>query len=153
MRHFEMPFVEVRGGSWSALGAAFVLLLGALAAGCGTSGRDLPTVEVTAAPKDGKQVAEISLHSFYFEPSRLVVQAGVPVELRLTKRSFFVPHNFFLYAPEAGIEIDENVGALGFFPGSKTVTFVPAKPGEYEFMCHKDGHMAKGMTGTLVVRP
>ena len=131
-----------------------ILLLAPLVvcvAACGTSGRDRPTVEVTASPMAGKQFAEVSLHSFYFEPNRIVVKSGVPVELKLKKKSFVVPHNFHLMAPEAGIDVNQNVGFLGIFPGSKTVTFTPTKPGEYSFMCHKDGHMAKGMMGTLVV--
>lgn len=132
---------------------AALLLIAAAAAfpACGTSGHDRPAVEVTATPVDGRQHVEIALHSFYFEPNRITVKAGVPVELRLSKKSFFVPHNFHLSAPEAGIEVNQNVGFLGVFPGGKTVTFTPTKPGEYEFMCHKGNHMAKGMMGTLIV--
>jgi plastocyanin len=133
--------------------ALLVIGLAASSAGCGSSGRERPTVEVTATPAQGKQLAVIAMHSFFFEPNRLIVKSGVPVELTLSKKSFIVPHNFFIYAPEAGIQIDQNVGALGFLPGSKTVTFTPTRPGEYEFMCHKDGHMKKGMTGTIVVQP
>ena len=139
--------------SQSCLKAGLFLLVITILAGCGTSGLNRPVVEVTATPKESKQVAEISLHSFYFEPNRLVVKAGIPVELKLKKKSLFVPHNFSLYAPEAGMRIDQNVGTLGFLPGSKTVLFTPTRPGEYEFTCGKDHHASEGMKGILVVQP
>jgi plastocyanin len=136
----------------AALTALALAIVGTLN-GCGTSGKDRPSVEVTADMRDGKQLAEVSLHSFYFEPDRIVVKVGVPVELKLKKKSLFVPHNFHLHAAQAGLDVGVGVGTLGFLPGSKTVTFTPTRPGEYEFMCHKDNHAGKGMMGTLVVVP
>jgi len=124
-----------------------------LLGGCGSSGLDRPVIEATAVPQDGVQSAALTLHSFYFVPSRIIVRANVPVELKLKKKSFFVPHNFSLYAPEAGIKIDQNIGTLGFLPGSKTVRFTPTRPGEYEFFCDKGHHAEKGMKGVLVVQP
>jgi plastocyanin len=133
--------------------AILSLLAIAILAGCGTSGRDRPAVETSAVTSGGVQVARISLHSFYYEPNRVVVKVGIPVELKLEKKSLFVPHNFSLYAPEAGIQVNRNVGTLGFLPGGATVRFTPTKPGEYEFSCGKHNHAAKGMRGTLIVRP
>ncbi len=119
----------------------------ALAAGC-SSGVGRPVVEVVAEGVGDVQRVRVEAHSFYFEPNRIVVRAGVPVELTLKNNSLVVPHNFTLRAPEAGIDIDRNLG----FKGGAILLFTPTKPGEYEFVCGKGSHMAKGMTGTLVVR-
>jgi plastocyanin len=100
---------------------------------------------VTAA--DGVQRVDVDLHSFYFDPNRIIVRAGRPVELVLRNRSLFVPHNMTL--ADSTLSIDRNVWA----PGAHRVRFTPRVPGEYEFFCHVDRHAAKGMKGTLVVLP
>ena len=98
---------------------------------------------------DQVQHVKVVTHSFWFEPNRIVVKSGVPVELKVKNSAFFVPHNFTCNAPEAGIEVHADVGMFG---GSKTVRFTPTKPGEYRFSCHVGSHgKKKGMTGTLVV--
>jgi plastocyanin len=119
-----------------------------LACGC-SSGLGRPVREVTARPDaDGVQRVRVVAHSFWFEPNRVVVKAGVPVELTVKNAAFGVPHNFSCFDKDAGLELSEN---LSMFRGQKRVRFTPTKAGEYEFFCHVDSHGKKGMKGTLVV--
>ena len=126
-----------------------VLLLVLSVLGC-TRGVGRPVQEVTAtADAHGVQHVRLDAHSFYFEPNRIVVKANQPVELSLRNRSFMVPHNFTVSSPDGALELKKGVG---MFHSSTTYTFTPTKPGEYTFFCSKHGHMAKGMSGTLVVQ-
>ena len=115
-----------------------------------SSGLNRPVQEVTATTgADHVQRVTITTHSFYFEPNRIVVQKGIPVELKVKNGAMFVPHDFSCGAKEAGIEVDAPVG---MFHGSKTVRFTPGTAGEFPFFCDKDSHAKKGMKGTLVVK-
>jgi plastocyanin len=127
--------------------ALVVVLVAALDAGC-SAGTGRPVVEAVAQIEGDVQKVRVEAHTYYFEPNRIVVRSGIPVELTLKNNSLVVPHNFTLKAPEAGIDIDRNLG----FKGGAVLHFTPTKPGEYEFVCGKGSHMSKGMTGTLVVR-
>jgi len=120
----------------------------AFLAGCGTPGKNLPVTEATATiGPDRIQEINVEVASFYFKPSRIQVVVNMPVRLILKSSTFIIPHNFSLHAPEAGVDIDQNVGS-----GKKVmVEFTPTKTGEYSFFCDKDGHATKGMAGTLVV--
>ena len=121
----------------------------ALLAGC-ASGLHRPVSEVTATVgSDQVQRVRINTHSFYFEPNRIVVKRGVPVELTVKNGALFVPHNFSCHAQQAGIEADAGVGMFG---GAKTLRFTPTTVGEFPFHCDVGDHAKKGMTGTLVVR-
>ena len=123
-----------------------------LAAGCGTSGAKIGVREATAhTNNEGVQVVNVNVHSFYFDPNRITVEAGKPVELVLHFKPIFAPHNLTCAAPEAGIQIDKSIGIISF-DHKKSVRFTPTKPGEYDFYCGVDSHMKKGMTGTFVVR-
>ncbi len=126
-------------------------IVGMLAlAGC-SSGVGRPVREVVVVPAaDGIQRVEVTAHTFWFEPNRIVVKAGLPVELHMKNGSFLVPHNFSCVAPQAGVQID---AGLGMFKDSENARFTPTTPGEYPFFCDKDHHSNKGMTGTLVVVP
>lgn len=116
--------------------------------GC-TSGLKRPVHEVTASVgADQVQHVTVTAHSFYFDPNRIVVKRGVPVELTVKNGAMFVPHDFSCEAAEAGVTVDLPVG---MFHGSKHSRFTPTKAGEYPFHCDVDGHAKKGMTGTLVV--
>ena len=131
---------------------AFLATLLFAAAGCGTSGTKIPVTEVTAkTDASGVQAVEVEAHSYYFKPSRIVVQAGMPVELTIRFKSFFTPHNMTCGYADAGIAIDKSAGFMSF-KKTKSVRFTPTKPGEYEFHCGVGSHMMKGMTGTLVVQ-
>ena len=116
-------------------------------AGC-TSGTDKPVVSVDAKEDtDGVQRVNVDMHSYYFEPNRIVVHANKPVELSLHNCSHIVPHNFTISSPEINVSEDK----WGW--GSDHVKFTPTREGEYPFYCHKDSHAKKGMKGTLVVVP
>ena len=118
--------------------------------GC-SSGLKHPVEEVTATlGPDSVQHVRVIAHSFWFEPNRIVVKAGRPVELVLKNAAFGVPHNFTCNEADAGVLVSENVGLFG---RSKTVRFTPTAAGEYEFFCHVGSHSKKGMKGTLLVVP
>ena len=70
------------------------------------------------------------------------------MKLTLKSDATIIPHNFTLNAPDAGINIDQNVS----HGKAVVVEFTPTKAGEYPFFCGKDSHAEKGMTGTLVVK-
>ena len=124
------------------------VLVAVLLAGC-SSGLDHPVQEVTVHPgADGVQHVRVIAHSYWFEPNRIVVRAGVPVEITIKNAAFGVPHNFTCFDHDAGLELSEN---LGMFRGQKRARFTPMKPGEYEFYCHVGSHAKKGMKGRLVV--
>lgn len=129
---------------------ALALVLAVFSAGC-ASGLKRPVEEVTAqAGTDGVQHVRVVAHTYYFSPNRIVVKAGVPVELTIKNSAFGVPHNLTCFQKGAGIELSED---LGMFRGQKRVRFTPAEPGEYEFYCHVGSHSKKGMKGTFVVVP
>jgi uncharacterized cupredoxin-like copper-binding protein len=118
-----------------------------VAVGC-SSGLKRPVVSVDAkSDAQGVQRVEVAMHSFWFEPNRIVVHAGHPVELVFKNHSWFVPHNFTIVDPDVAVE--RSLGPLG----SHVERLTPTKPGEYKFFCHVDGHGKKGMRGTLVVVP
>jgi plastocyanin len=123
------------------------LFLTTLLPGC-TSGVSRPVARVDAVPDThGVQHVDLDFHSYYFQPNRIVVHRGEPVELVVHDRSLLVPHNFTI------TDSTLNVSVTKWGPGSGSVRFTPSVPGEYEFFCHEHGHAQKGMTGTLVVLP
>lgn len=132
-------------------------LSGALAAASplpAEEGIPVPTAPVTAEMgADGVQRATIILDSYSYAPNHLIVQAGKPVELTLTRATLFTPHNFLLKEPDAGINIEEDVG----HSEPTTVRFTPTKPGIYTFYCDRKllffpSHREEGMEGKLEVR-
>jgi plastocyanin len=134
----------------AALAGSLIAL--ALVAGCGTSGTKIGVREATAHVNgEGVQVVDVNVHSFYFDPNRITVEAGTPVELVLHFKPIIAPHNLTCAAPEAGIQIDKSIGIISF-DHTKHVRFTPTKTGEYDFYCGVDSHMKKGMVGTFVVR-
>jgi len=121
-------------------------------AGCGTSGTKIGVREATAhADANGVQRIDVNVHSFYFDPNRITVEEGAPVELVLHFKPLMTPHNLTCNSPDAGIKIDKSISFISF-DHTKHVRFTPTKAGEYEFYCGVDSHMKKGMTGTIVVR-
>lgn len=100
---------------------------------------------------EGIQRVEITGGGYYFEPNRIVVKIGVPVELSIRRESRFVPHNFVLKADEAGVNIAES---LGKEPVVIRVVFT--KQGEYPFYCDKRllffaSHRERGQEGIIEV--
>jgi len=100
---------------------------------------------------DGVQKVQVLAGDYFFKPNHIVVKVNVPVELKISKEPGFVPHDFVLRAPEAGIEVLESLSSE-----PKTVRFIPAKTGSYQFYCDKKrifsrSHREQGMEGTLDV--
>jgi heme/copper-type cytochrome/quinol oxidase subunit 2 len=111
-----------------------------------------PPIIVSISP-DGVQRATVILDSYSYSPNHLLVQSGKPVELTLTSRTTFIPHNFVMKELSAGLSIEQDVGA------GKTiiVKLVPTQPGLFPFFCDKrlwpmPSHRDKGMEGLLEVR-
>lgn len=117
--------------------------------GC-SSGFNHPVHEVTAVSAGSVQRVTIVAHTYWFDPNRVVLKAGEPVELTAKNGTLLTPHNLTCFDKDAGIEVSAN---LRFFYGRKTVRFTPVKPGEYEFFCHVGSHAKHGMKGTFVVVP
>jgi plastocyanin len=102
---------------------------------------------------DGVQRLEVVADSYFFEPNYLVVRAGIPMELTITRQSWLVPHDFVLHAPEAGMDVRKAIGTDG-----TKVRFTPTQPGKYTFHCSKqllffESHRDMGMEGVLEVKP
>ena len=106
---------------------------------------------VVPIDSDGIQRVDVLGGSYFFDPNYLVVKVNVPVEMKIRKESGMVPHNIVLKAPEAGININEDMSTDG-----KIIKFTPTKAGKYQFTCEKkllffESHKDKGMVGTLEV--
>ena len=110
--------------------------------------------QVTAVPDtDGVQRVTMTVDSHFYKPDHLVVRAGVPVELILISRTTFTPHNFVLKEPNAGMDINKEIGA----GETVKVRFTPTKAGVFTFFCDKKllffkSHRDKGMEGILKVQ-
>lgn len=100
---------------------------------------------------DGVQRVDILGGSYFFKPDYIIVKVNVPVELKVKKEHGYVPHDFIIDAPEAGISVNESLKEE-----PKVVRFTPTKVGKYPFYCGKKflvwhKHRDKGMKGTLEV--
>lgn len=101
---------------------------------------------------DGIQRVEILGGGYFYDPNYVIVKVDVPVEITVKKEAGFVPHDFVIRAPEAGIDVSE---AMDSTP--KVVKFTPTKVGRYPFYCSKkmiftSSHRDKGMKGVLEVQ-
>lgn len=126
-----------------------------LVAACGIFGlaaaREAKKTVTATIDADGVQRVEILGGGYFFDPDRVIVKVNVPVELKVRKESGFVPHNFVIKAPEAGIEVEESLSTE-----PKTIRFTPTKTGIYPMYCSKkllffESHREKGMEGELEV--
>jgi plastocyanin domain-containing protein len=102
--------------------------------------------------KTGVQRVEILGGSYFFDPNYIIVKVNVPVELKIRKESGITPHSFVLQAPEAGMNINVDLGT-----DAALVAFTPTKIGTYPFYCDKKlpfmaSHKERGMEGVLEVR-
>ncbi|MSN26752.1 MAG: quinol oxidase [Geobacter sp.] len=100
---------------------------------------------------DGIQRIEITGSEYSFKPAHIVVKVNVPVEIKVHKTSFIVPHDFVINAPEAGISINESLSR-----DPKSFFFIPLKTGKYSIYCSKKlpfmhSHREKGMEAVLEV--
>lgn len=106
---------------------------------------------VVPIDKDGVQRVEILGSDYYFKPGHIVVKVNVPVELKVRKDGYIIPHNIVIDAPEAGIKFNESLSR-----DPKAITFTPTKAGKYPMFCDKKpplmaSHRDKGMEGLLEV--
>ena len=125
-------------------------LLGQSFPGQAASGSATDGVQATRG-SDGVQRADIVGGDYFFQPARIVVRVGVPVELSVRVEAGIVPHSFVLEAPAAGISIDEDLGEE-----PKVLAFVPRLAGSYPFHCRNKllffkSHRERGMEGVLEV--
>lgn len=110
------------------------------------------------------QVVTIRLTEYKFEPDRVEVQSGKPVELHLVN-SGKVLHEFVSdvlsdvtvdLETKGTIALVHGVEELEVLPGATVVLrFTPKKAGEFAFRCDAEvpvSHHESGMKGTLVVR-
>jgi len=105
---------------------------------------------VATIDSDGVQRVEVVGGSYYFEPYRIVVKVGVPVELKVRKDSI-IPHDIVIEAPEAGIKIKEELKKE-----PKIIKFTPTATGTYPIYCSKKppffkSHRERGMEGVLEI--
>jgi heme/copper-type cytochrome/quinol oxidase subunit 2 len=131
------------------LGLSLVLAAVALAGEPAPPGP--PFVVPVAA--DGVQRTSVTLDSYSYQPSHLIVEAGKPVELTLTSVTTFTPHNFIIKDPAGSLTVEQDVSA------GKTVVvkFTPSQKGTFPIYCDKrlwplPSHRDKGMEGKLEVR-
>ncbi|HEY4666269.1 MAG TPA: cupredoxin domain-containing protein [Anaerolineales bacterium] len=116
---------------------------------------------------------ELSLKAtdFRFEPASMEVMAGQQVTVRMDNQGT-LEHDFVIQeipVEKTAAESEPEVGAtaghtmddmeiepavhMGAMAGlSSSVTFVPTKPGTYEYFCAVPGHKEAGMVGTLIVQ-
>lgn len=123
-----------------------------------------------SACSSGPEPLEVTLLAaeFRFEPSRVEVIAGQLVTITMENMGT-VEHDFVIQEipvekspgesepPTPGHTMDEmevepavHMGAMAGM--SDSVSFVPTKPGTFEFFCAVPGHKEAGMVGTLDVR-
>ncbi len=101
--------------------------------------------------EDGVQVVNMIGDGYYFDPNYVVVKVNVPVEFRVKKESFIVPHDIVADSPDAGIVFKEKLSR-----DEKTIRFTPTKTGIFSFYCSKKppflkSHRDKGMEGVIEV--
>jgi plastocyanin domain-containing protein len=102
---------------------------------------------------DGVQRLDVLGGSYFYKPNHIVLKADIPVELKVSKESGFIPHDIVAESPEAGIEFKEGLSTT-----PTIIKFTPTKVGTYPFYCSKKApfsksHREKGMEGVFEVVP
>jgi plastocyanin domain-containing protein len=106
---------------------------------------------VATVDQDGVQRVEILAGDYYFNPNDIVLKVNVPVELKIRKEGGIIPHDFIIKAPEAGMNIKEEISTE-----PKIIKFTPTKTGKFPFYCDKKflffkSHRERGMEGIIEV--
>ncbi len=105
-------------------------------------GQEHGAAEEGPAPIDGASELEVTASSFRFEPTRLAIDAGKPVNIVLTStdvlHDFNVEDHGFHLAADRG---ETTVGGLAL-----------EEEGTYTVYCSVAGHREAGMEATLTVR-
>jgi plastocyanin domain-containing protein len=102
---------------------------------------------------DGVQHVEIVGGEYFFDPNVIVVKVNTPVELKIRKEGGFVPHDFIVSAPDAGIDIKIDLKS-----DWQVATFTATKVGRYPMECRRKllwfkSHKDRGMKGMIEVVP
>jgi len=124
------------------------LTLAGMASFAATAPQDTVRATVNA---QGVQVVDVKGGGYFFQPRHIVVKANVPLELRVRKEPGMVPHNIVIDAPEAAVQVREEIGEQ-----PRTIRLTFSKPGKYTFYCSKKllflaSHKDRGMAGTIEV--
>lgn len=91
---------------------------------------------------DAPQV-DVQAGEFVFDPSRIEIRAGRPVNISMQNRGTLL-HDF---------TVEEFNFRLRAAPGARATGGIQvAEQGSYRFVCTVPGHSGAGMVGTLVVR-
>lgn len=102
---------------------------------------------------DGVQRLDVIGGSYFYKPNHIVVRVNIPVALKVSKESGFIPHDIVAKSLEAGIEFQEGLSTT-----PTIIKFTPTKVGTYPFYCSKKApfsksHREKGMEGIFEVVP
>jgi plastocyanin len=138
-------------------GISMLLLVGLIAAGCGSSSKGTTSsseaAAATTATTSGTPASgggsSLSLAAnpegvLKFDTSSLSAKAG-SVSISFTNTAP-LPHNLTVADSSGAV-----VGATATFTGGSRVLALNLKPGTYKFYCTVPGHRAAGMEGTLTV--
>lgn len=110
-------------------------------------------MKVVQVPVDADGVQRINVlgGEYFFDPGHIVVKVNVPVELKVRKDGWFIPHDLVARSPEAGIDFSLSLGS-----DPQLIRFTPTKTGKYPMYCTKKppflkSHRDKGMEGLIEV--
>jgi plastocyanin len=100
---------------------------------------------------DGIQKVKVLAGDYFFDPNYIIVKVNLPVELTINKQPGIAPHDIVIKAPEAGLDIKEDIGKE-----PRVIKFTPTKTGKYPMHCSKKflffkSHRERGMEGILEV--
>jgi plastocyanin len=130
-----------------------ILLSSVVLVGCPAQPTPVPPGEPTPAPliplpPDDNDVLtiEVIARPYEFDPNRIEVQAGRPVEFIVSSEQQY--HTFTV---KESVEATENIIDIEVFPDNEPVSIQHTfdEPGEYYLYCIP--HEGLGMTGTIVV--
>ena len=134
--------------------AGGLVVLVALLAGCSDS-------DGAGAPADDVQRVTVEMAELTYEPMRLSVEAGRPVEV--TVRNVGTTDHDFVVAGLRAKDIKRVTAGHGGHGGGDeivghakpkqtvTVRFTPLATGDFEIFCSLPGHREGGMVGVLTV--
>lgn len=128
-----------------------MLVVAALIALATTEARADTEPYVATVGSDGAQRVHLVGGSYFFEPERIQVKAGVPVELVVSREPGLAPHDLVIQSQAMGLDIEEELERE-----EKVIRFTPEVPGRVVFYCDKKllffpSHRNRGMSGVLEV--
>lgn len=100
-------------------------------------------VVIPAASAADIRTVEITATEFAYEPSRIAVEAGETVRLKLVNEGH-LSHNLHLHGVDAKTETVQR-------GSSDTIEFTASESGTVRFFCNVPGHKEAGMKGQVLV--